>query len=103
MVIFFVRLTAWFNDERFFKEKTPIRFMPAGAEPWGWAFCAVGHWRNMFMADIAADAQEGCMILTKRTGHAPPLPRWPSRNEVIWRTMSTDAWVKIETVAFRWR
>jgi len=41
---------------------------------------------------------EGWMILTKRlTGAFAALA---VANEVVWRTMSTDAWVKIETFGF---
>jgi len=41
---------------------------------------------------------EGWMILTKRLTFA--FAALAIANEVVWRTMSTDAWVKIETFGF---
>jgi intracellular septation protein len=50
------------------------------------------------MSEFLPMQHEGWMILTRRltacfTGLAVA-------NEVVWRTMSTDAWVKIETFGF---
>ena len=42
--------------------------------------------------------QEGWMILTRRLAAAFAV--LAVGNEVVWRTMSTDAWVKIETFGF---
>jgi intracellular septation protein len=42
--------------------------------------------------------QEGWMILTKRLAFGFAV--LAVANEIVWRTMSTDAWVKIETFAF---
>ena len=50
------------------------------------------------MADFLPMLEEGWMKLTRRlTGFFAGLA---VANEVVWRTMSTDAWVKIETFGF---
>jgi intracellular septation protein len=41
---------------------------------------------------------EGWMILTRRL--TAMFAALAVGNEIVWRTMSTDAWVKIETFAF---
>ncbi|MEP5729238.1 MAG: inner membrane-spanning protein YciB [Sulfitobacter sp.] len=97
MVIFFGGLTAWFNDEKFFKMKTTIVY----------AFFAlilsVGLVRGRsylayVMSEMIPMKDEGWMLLTRRlTVFFIVLA---IANEVVWRTMSTDAWVKIETFGF---
>ncbi len=97
MVIFFGGLTAWFNDERFFKMKTTIVY----------AFFAlilsVGLVRGRsylayVMAEMLPMSDAGWMLLTRRlTVFFIVLA---VANEIVWRTMSTDAWVKIETFGF---
>ncbi|MEP5152792.1 septation protein IspZ, partial [Planktotalea sp.] len=42
--------------------------------------------------------QEGWMILTRRL--TAMFGALALGNELVWRTMSTDAWVKIETFGF---
>ena len=97
MVIFFGALTAWFNDERFFKMKTSLVY----------GFFAlllgIGLLRGKsYLAYVLSDAiemqHEGWMILTRRL--ALGFLALAIANEVIWRTMSTDLWVKIETFGF---
>jgi len=97
MVIFFGGLTAWFNDERFFKMKTTIVY----------GFFALllglGLLRGRSLLAYVLDEampmrQEGWMILTRRLAAAFAV--LAVGNEVVWRTMSTDAWVKIETFGF---
>lgn len=97
MVIFFGGLTAWFNDERFFKMKTTIVYGLLAL------ILTVGllrgrSWLEYVMADMMPMQHEGWMILTKRLAMAFGV--LAVANEIIWRTMSTDAWVKIETFAF---
>ena len=97
MVIFFGGLTAWFNDERFFKMKTSIVYgclalilgigLARGTSALEWV-----------MGDMLPMQREGWMILTKRLCLA--FLALAVANEVIWRTMSTDLWVKIETFGF---
>lgn len=97
MVIFFGGLTAYFNDERFFKMKTTIVY----------AFFAVllgiglirgRSYLEYIMSGMIPLTPEGWMLLTKRlTVFFIVLA---VANEIVWRTMSTDAWVKIETFGF---
>ena len=97
MVVVFGALTAWFNDERFFKMKTTIVY--------GFFAALLGLGLLMgrsLLAYVLAEAlpmrPEGWTILTRRlTGMFAALA---VGNEVVWRTMSTDAWVKIETFGF---
>ena len=97
MVIFFGGLTAWFNDERFFKMKTSIVYGLLAL------ILAVGlargrSWLEFVMADMMPMQHEGWKILTKRLTAA--FVGLAVANEFVWRTMSTDAWVKIETFGF---
>jgi intracellular septation protein len=50
------------------------------------------------LSDALPMAQEGWMILTRRL--TMMFADLAVGNEIIWRTMSTDAWVKIETFGF---
>ncbi|WP_273509105.1 inner membrane-spanning protein YciB [Planktotalea frisia] len=97
MVIFFGGLTAYFNDERFFKMKTTLVY----------GFFAVilsiglvqgKSYLAFVLSDALPMAQEGWMILTRRL--TMMFAALAVGNEIIWRTMSTDAWVKIETFGF---
>ncbi len=97
MVIFFGGLTAWFNDERFFKMKTTI--------VWGSlaVVLAIGlaqgrSYLEWVMASMMPMRHEGWMILTRRLCMAFIV--LAIANEIVWRTMSTDLWVKIETFGF---
>ena len=97
MVIFFGGLTAWFNDERFFKMKTTIVYGVFS----GLLGVGLLHGRSYLafvMADMLPMRQVGWMILTRRLclGFAV----LAAANEFVWRTMSTDLWVKIETFGF---
>ncbi|MEX0350172.1 MAG: inner membrane-spanning protein YciB [Paracoccaceae bacterium] len=97
IVIFFGGLTAYFNDKRFFMMKTTLVYG---------TFCVllgVGLLRGRsYLAYILNDMlpmqQEGWMILTRRlcAGFAV----LAAANEYVWRTMSEEAWVKIETFGF---
>jgi intracellular septation protein len=97
MVVVFGALTAWFNDERFFKMKTTIVY--------GFFAALLGLGLltgRSLLAYVLAEAlpmrAEGWKILTRRlTGMFAALA---VGNEIVWRTMSTDAWVKIETFGF---
>lgn len=96
MVIFFGGLTAWFNDERFFKMKTTIVYGTFAV------ILGIGLLRGTsllqwVMAEALPMKPEGWMILTRRlTGMFAALA---VANEVIWRTQSTELWVKLETFA----
>lgn len=97
MVIFFGALTAWFNDERFFKMKTTLVYGTFAV------ILGIGLLRKRsYLAFVLSDAlpmsHEGWMILTKRL--TAMFIALAIGNEIVWRTMSTDAWVKIETFGF---
>jgi intracellular septation protein len=97
MVVFFGGLTAWFNDERFFKMKTTIVYGFLAA------ILAIGlaqgrSYLAYVMSEMIPLKPEGWMLLTRRlTAFFVFLA---VLNEVIWRTLSTDTWVKIETFGF---
>jgi len=97
MVIFFGALTAWFNDERFFKMKTSIVY-GAFAAILGIGLLRGRSYLAYVLADMMPMQQEGWMILTRRLcGTCAALA---IANEIVWRTLSTDLWVKIETFGF---
>lgn len=97
LVIFFGGLTAWFNDERFFKMKTTIVYGFLSG------LLAIGllqgkSYLEWIMGELMPMQSQGWMILTKRLclGFAV----LAVANELVWRTQSTDLWVKLETFAF---
>lgn len=97
MVIFFGGLTAWFNDERFFKMKTSIVYGCFAL------ILGFGLWRGRsylewIMGEFLAMQTEGWMILTRRL--TVMFAAMALANELIWRTQSTELWVKLETFAF---
>lgn len=97
MVIFFGGLTAWFNDEKFFKMKTTIvyaffAFILSIGLVQGRSYLAY------VMSEMVPLKPEGWMLLTRRLTLF--FMALAVANEVVWRTMSTDAWVKIETFGF---
>ena len=96
MVIFFGGLTAWFNDERFFKMKTTIVYGTFAV------ILGIGLLRGRsllqwVMAEALPMKPEGWMILTRRL--AAMFAALAVANEIIWRTQSTELWVKLETFA----
>ncbi|MBT8414061.1 MAG: septation protein IspZ [Boseongicola sp.] len=97
MVIIFGGLTVWFNDERFFKMKTTLVYgLFAGIL--GIGLLQGRSYLAWVMSEFLPMTDEGWMKLTKRL--ALFFAGLALANEVIWRTMSTDAWVKIETFGF---
>lgn len=97
MVIFFGALTAWFNDERFFKMKTSIVY-GTFAGLLGIGLLRGRSYLEFVMGEFLPMEHEGWMILTRRLfglfiGLAVA-------NEIIWRTMSDTTWVTIETFGF---
>lgn len=97
MVIFFGGLTAWFNDERFFKMKTTIVY-GAFAAILGAGLLVGRSWLEWVMGELLPMQREGWMILTRRL--TAMFAGLAVANEIIWRTQSTDLWVKLETFAF---
>ncbi len=97
MVIFFGGLTAYFNDERFFKMKTSIVYgVMAGLL--GIGLLRGQSYLQYVMEEFLPMQREGWMIFTRRLCFM--LIALAVANEFIWRTQSTDLWVKLETFAF---
>jgi len=97
MVIFFGGLTAWFNDERFFKMKTSIVY-GCFAAILGIGLLRGRSYLRYIMEDFLPMQDTGWMILTRRL--TMMFAALAVANEIIWRTQSTDLWVKLETFAF---
>ena len=97
MVIFFGALTAYFNDERFFKMKTTLVY-GVFAVILGIGLLRGRSYLAYVMAEFMPMQNEGWMILTKRL--ALMFAGLAIANELIWRNLSTDLWVKIETFGF---
>lgn len=96
MVIFFGGLTAWFNDESFFKMKTTIVY-GTFAVILGAGLLRGTSLLQWVMAEALPMKPEGWMILTRRL--ALMFAALAIANEVIWRTQTTELWVKLETFA----
>ena len=106
VVVVFGGLTVWFNDERFFKMKTTIVYA-IFAGLLGIGLLTGRSWLEWIMAEFLPMEPTGWMILTRRLALVFAL--MAIANEVVWRTMSTDFWVKFETfglpvalMAFLW-
>ena len=97
MVIFFGGLTAYFNDERFFKMKTSIVY-GCFAVILGIGLLRGKSYLEWVMGDFLPMQDAGWMILTKRI--TVMFIALAIANELIWRTQSTELWVKLETFAF---
>ena len=94
LVVVFGGLTVWLNDERFFKMK-PTMIYTLFAAILGFGLLRGQSYLQLVMSEVLPMTQTGWMILTRRVtlffiGLAV-------LNEVIWRTMSTDAWVNFKT------
>ncbi len=97
MVIFFGGLTAWFNDERFFKMKTTLVY-GFFALLLGIGLAQGKSYLAYVMNEMMPMRDEGWMILTRRLCLA--FIALAVANEILWRTQSTDLWVKVETFGF---
>ncbi len=97
MVVLFGGLTVWFSDERFFKIRTTLVYglftailgvgLTQGRSYLAWV-----------MSEFLPMSDEGWMKLTWRLTLF--FAALAVANEVAWRTVSTDAWVKIDTFGF---
>jgi intracellular septation protein len=96
MVVVFGGLTAWFNDERFFKMKTTIVY-GVFALILGAGLLRGKSLLQWVMAEALPMKPEGWMILTRRL--MLMFAALAVANEIIWRTQSTELWVKLETFA----
>jgi len=93
IVVVFGGLSIWFNDERFFKMKpTMIYLLFAGML--GFGLLRGQSYLQLVMEDAMPLQHEGWMILTRRL--CLFFAALAVTNEVVWRTMSTDAWVNFK-------
>ncbi|MBV1867133.1 MAG: septation protein IspZ [Marinosulfonomonas sp.] len=94
LVVIFGGLTIYFNDERFFKMKPTMIYLLFGGTL-GFGLLRGESYLKYMMEDLMPLEPEGWMKLTRRiTAFFLGLA---IANEVIWRTMSTDAWVNFKT------
>lgn len=94
VVLVFGGLSVWFNDERFFKMKPTIIYL-LFAGILGFGLMRGRSYLSLAMDEALPLAEEGWMILTRRLtlfflGLAV-------LNEIVWRTMSDQAWVNFKT------
>lgn len=94
LVVVFGGLTVWLNDERFFKMKPTLIYLIFGGIL-GFGLLRGRSYLRLVMDEVVPLQHEGWMKLTRRLtffflGLAVV-------NEIIWRTMSTDAWVNFKT------
>lgn len=94
LVIVFGGLTVWLNDERFFKMKPTLIYL-VFAGILGFGLLRGRSYLRLVMEEVVPLEPEGWMKLTRRVtlfffGLAVA-------NEIVWRTMSTDAWVNFKT------
>ncbi len=94
LVILFGGLSVWLNDERFFKMKPTMIYLLFAAIL-GFGLLRGQSYLKAVMEESLPMQTEGWMILTRRlTAFFAALA---VANEVIWRTMSTEAWVNFKT------
>ncbi|XDA99383.1 inner membrane-spanning protein YciB [Sulfitobacter sp. LCG007] len=94
LVVVFGGLSVWLNDDRFFKMKPTIIYLLFGG------ILAFGLLRGKsYLKYVMEEAiplrDQGWMILTKRLMGC--FFALAVLNELVWRTMSTDAWVYFKT------
>lgn len=94
LVVLFGGLSVWLNDERFFKMKPTMIYVLFGGML-GFGLLRGQSYLRVVMEEALPLQPEGWMILTRRLcafffGLAVA-------NEVVWRTMSTEAWVNFKT------
>jgi len=94
LVVFLGGLTAYFNDDRFVKIRQTIVF-GAFSIVLGIGLLRGKSWLEYIMADMIPMRSEGWMILTKRLCLCFGV--LAIANEIAWRTLSTDTWVKLDT------
>ena len=94
LVIVFGGLTVWLNDERFFKIKPTIIYLIFAAIL-GFGLLRGRSYLRLVMDELVPLEHEGWMKLTRRlTAFFFALA---VANEVVWRALSTEAWVSFKT------
>ena len=94
IVVVFGGMSVWFNDERFFKMKPTVLYA-LFAVILGAALLRGKSALQYVMDEAIPLNNEGWMKLTRRT--AAFFAALALVNEIVWRTMSTDAWVNFKT------
>lgn len=94
LVLVFGGMSIWFNDDRFFKMKPTVIYLLFGG------LLGIGLLRGQSYLRYVMDealpmAEAGWMILTRRL--CAFFFALAVANELVWRTMSTDAWVNFKT------
>ena len=94
LVVVFGGLTVWLNDERFFKMKPTLIYLIFGT------ILLVGllqgkSYLRLVMSEMIPLDESGWMILTRR--FCAFFFGLAVLNEIVWRSMSTDAWVNFKT------
>lgn len=94
LVVVFGALTVVFNNDAFFKMKTTIVY-GLFAVTLGVGLAMGRSFLRDVMEDVLPLLDEGWMILTRRMTAVFAI--MAAANEIVWRTLSTDVWVKFET------
>jgi len=94
LVVVMGGLSVWLNDERFIKMKPTLLYLAFGGIL-GFGLLRGQSYLSTVMEEALPMQHEGWMILTRRlTAFFFALA---VTNEVIWRLMSTEAWVNFKT------
>ncbi|MGB0660384.1 MAG: inner membrane-spanning protein YciB [Mangrovicoccus sp.] len=94
LVTVFGGMSIAFNDERFFKMKPTIIYLLFGGVL-GFGLLRGESYLRHVMEEVMPLKPEGWMILTKRLTLV--FLGLAVANELVWRSMSTDAWVNFKT------
>lgn len=94
LVVVFGGLSVWLNDDRFFKMKPTIIYV-LFAGVLGFGLMRGQSYLRFVMEEALPLQPEGWMILTRRL--ALFFGALAVANELVWRLMSTDAWVNFKT------
>jgi len=94
LVVVFGGMSIWFNDDRFFKMKPTMIYLLFGGVL-GFGVMRGKSYLRSVMEDMMPLQDEGWMKLTKRLTIF--FLALAVTNELVWRLMSTDAWVNFKT------
>ncbi|MCP5073599.1 MAG: septation protein IspZ [Rhodobacteraceae bacterium] len=94
LVVVFGGMSIWFNDDRFFKMKPTIIYLLFGGALGIGLMRGKSYLRGL-MEEVMPMAEEGWMKLTRRM--CAFFLALALTNELVWRLMSTDAWVNFKT------
>ena len=94
LIVVFGGLSVWLNDDRFFKMKPTLIYLIFGGIL-GAGLLQGKSYLRMVMGEAIPLDHEGWMKLTRR--FCAFFFGLAILNEIVWRTMSTDAWVNFKT------